>query len=718
MKSSHLLMQRAFARRKSASRKKKSRMAFVDKLRKHAKPFVVVPEQSSALPGKHVGHDHSNGKSSNGTTAQNGHSSDAFQQDAAEKFVMEYDEVVVVSGDALQVKPDRVSFSGGMAAEVQSLLHQALGPRVTTVACQVLIRSGKEQLIIGLVLDQKFAYENVIKGPPANDSRLSADFRKLWGKWSECRRFPDLSTCEAVYFPAKTLAEKRNITPTVVEHILKEHFKISSKYVVSLSSQINQMLKPPHVTASSYGTGEEVLNQVAIALEDLIKKVRQLKSLPLSVTAIQGISAVFRGAEVWPRPADHVKSETAISQFPTHVFEVVMSLESSGKWPDELPALRAVKHQFISETCSKFEKELGIPCRTSPDFFDAFHEGHFFRIIPSVKKEVTLLRQIKSTTGVLIAGIGSSQQAERLFTQNDILPKLTGALNGTSTGFVSYGAACRLAKRWISSQYMNGYVDELVIELLVAHTFIGSDPAPSTPLSGFLRFLHLVSTFPFAAEPLLVNLNNSFSDNDMANIASFYRKLELKPSLFIVTPYDRRFGMFSKVRGSVNSGGVIKLLVECASKCERLLIAMLIDPHSKTIAPLFQHDVEKPHVVMHVRRKLSHPVPSAVTADAPLLPPHPVHDFLCNLRRIFDDFAVFLCDFYGSSNIIVYWKSLTFQNKPFAKASLADKFLREPFVSQADGTVAVNVEAFIESFSYLGEGVVDKIEIRAENWPV
>ena len=718
MKSSHVIMQRAFAGRKSmSSKRKKNRAAFVEQLRKRSKPFVVVSECSSPPPGRHVGHGRNDEKSKNQTSLQNGRMMEDADKKNAEKFVVQYDEIVLVAADGLQAVRATVSPISELAANVQSVLMQALGRRVTSVVCQTLEADGKEHLMIGLIPDQKFAYENVIRGPAANDARLSADFRKLWGKWSECRRFPDLSTCEAVYFPSKTLAEKRNITQTIVEHILKEHFKISAKHVVSLSSQVNQMLKPPHVPAPSYGTGEEVLTQIGFSLEDLIKKMRQLKSLPLSVTAVQGISAVFRGGEVWPRPAGHETTDAAISDFPNHVFEVVMNLESSGKWPDELNALRAVKYQFISETCAKFEKELGIPCRPSSDYFDAFHDGHLFRIIPSVKKEVTLLRQIKSRTGVLIAGIGSSEEAESLYTQNDILPKLTGALNGISTRFMSYNTSCRLAKRWISSQFMDGYVDELIIELLVAQTYIAADAAPSSPLSGFRSFLRLISTFPFAKEPLLVNLNQSFSERDVENVKSFYRRLEHKPFLYVVTPYDRRFGMFCKVRGSVNSAGVIKLLIECASKCERLLLSLLSDPHAKTIASLFHHHVEKPHVVIHLKKnKKTQPVPSA--SAVPAVCSHPVRDLLNNLRRIFDDFAVFLCDFYGGSDIIVYWKSLAFHNKPVVKTSLADKMLVEPFVNEADGTVTLNIEAFVELFACVGEGIVHNIEVRAENWPV
>lgn len=712
MKSSHLVRQRAFSCRNkftsiiSHKRKKGKKIGIFQQLRKHVKPFVIVSEQSSQPEAKHVLTRLMNGKT-HVAPDQNGHSNGNEKKETIEKFVIQYDEILIVTAEGLKLLLASSSSGETGISDIHSLLRKTLDRRVAKVDCQLFEVSHKKLLVIGISLDEKFAFENVIKGPPANDAHLSAEFRKLWGKWSECRRFPDLSTCEAVYFPAKLMAEKRSIIQSIVEHVLKHHFQVPSNCVVSLSPLVNQFLKPHQTPVSSYGTGEEVLHEISHSLEDLIRRFRQLKNLPLSVSAIQGISAAFRGADVWPRPS-HVNHQS--DAYPTHVHKVVMNLESSGKWPDDLNALRAVKYQIISELCSKIKTELSISCRSAAGHLDVSHEGHVFRLIPSVKKEVTLLRQVKSTTGVLTVAIDSCEEADKLHTQNDIMPKITGALNGISTRFMSYSTTCRLVKRWISSQFMDGYLDELIAELLVAQTFIATESAPSSPLEGLRRFLSLISSFPFANQPFIVDLNNSFTDKDFANIRSFYAKLENKPPLFVVTPYDRRFGMFSKVRGSVNTAGVVKLLVECASKCERLLTGLLSDPDAKSLTPLFKHAIEKPHVVIHLKKKQP--------AISPAFNSHPVRDYLSNLRQSFDEFAVFLFDFYGGSEIIVYWKSLVFQNKNFADVTQKDRVLLDPHFSQGEKMVTVNAEGLLESFAILGQEIIHKIEAKAENWPI
>jgi U3 small nucleolar RNA-associated protein 22 len=49
-----------------------------------------------------------------------------------------------------------------------------------------------------------------------------------------------------------------------------------------------------------YGTGEEATVRVISALDSLGKQLRQLKNIPLEVSAVQGTSPVFRYSDVFP----------------------------------------------------------------------------------------------------------------------------------------------------------------------------------------------------------------------------------------------------------------------------------------------------------------------------------------------------------------------------------------------------------------------------------
>jgi U3 small nucleolar RNA-associated protein 22 len=49
-----------------------------------------------------------------------------------------------------------------------------------------------------------------------------------------------------------------------------------------------------------YGTGEEAAVRVINALDSLGKQLRQLKDIPLEVSAVQGTSPVFHYCDVFP----------------------------------------------------------------------------------------------------------------------------------------------------------------------------------------------------------------------------------------------------------------------------------------------------------------------------------------------------------------------------------------------------------------------------------
>jgi U3 small nucleolar RNA-associated protein 22 len=49
-----------------------------------------------------------------------------------------------------------------------------------------------------------------------------------------------------------------------------------------------------------YGTGEEATMRVISAVDSLGKQLRQLKDIPLEVSAVQGTSPVFRYCDVFP----------------------------------------------------------------------------------------------------------------------------------------------------------------------------------------------------------------------------------------------------------------------------------------------------------------------------------------------------------------------------------------------------------------------------------
>ena len=77
------------------------------------------------------------------------------------------------------------------------------------------------------------------------------------------------------------------------------HGDVDTSSFTYVASQLDCVLQT-HAESSNDGTGEEDAQRVNQVYNTLCKQIRELE-LPLSVSSLQGISPVFRGAEVVDR---------------------------------------------------------------------------------------------------------------------------------------------------------------------------------------------------------------------------------------------------------------------------------------------------------------------------------------------------------------------------------------------------------------------------------
>ena len=81
-------------------------------------------------------------------------------------------------------------------------------------------------------------------------------------------------------------------------------------------------------------------------------------------------------------------------------------------------------------------------------------------------------------------------------------------------------------------------MSEECIELLVASLFLSARPydAPARPHTGFMRFLHKISTFDFTEEPVVINANGGLTAELLADInKSFRGHRDALPAIAIFT---------------------------------------------------------------------------------------------------------------------------------------------------------------------------------------
>ncbi|PIK61546.1 hypothetical protein BSL78_01559 [Apostichopus japonicus] len=485
-------------------------------------------------------------------------------------------------------------------------MEKALGKRIRTIAMKplevpkwpvygtIVNYTSLTSLTFGLLLDDEYSFNVLEKGPNA-DSPEAADFKAFWGEKSEMRRFHDGSICEAVLWPGDDLASKRLTCGHVIKFILEK-----------------EVCAPKQ----SLGTGEEQHLEVMAAYQELSKYLRQLKDIPLGISSVQGISPVFRHTEVFP-PMKASRSKGTFNRDrrmilplvtgPCSEFipccRVVCHLEDSGKWPDSVDAIQNIKTAFYIKISELLKKQFKIPSVPTEKFLDILQGGFAFRIEVAHVKELGLLKESRSNLGHLV--LQENEASVVLEKRTVSLPRFTNSIYGVYQEHKSFGLTARLAKRWVASQLLSDHFPDEAVELLVASLYL--HPAPFTPprtlISGFQRFLHLLSSFDWANQPLIVNLNSELQGSDLEEIRQhFSNNRSLLPNMCIVTPTERN----SLWTQSLPTKLVLRRLQILSQESLKCLEGQCLEDLSpEVVQQIFRPPIEGYDAVIHINRKVA-----------------------------------------------------------------------------------------------------------------
>eukprot|EP00118_Oscarella_pearsei_P016238 m.153613 g.153613 ORF g.153613 m.153613 type:complete len:984 (+) comp38622_c1_seq1:233-3184(+) len=662
------------------------------------------------------------------------------------EFSMKCDQLFHVPLTALKAKSrkkdiqDHILAEGGnwVAAWINRIvpvLMKGLGKRIHLMTHQWHIQEEWEvaerppalksgHLTFGILLDSDHAFSILDKGPSADDSE-ALEFRKFWGEKSEMRRFQDGSILEAVVWPCKNQAERRTICKTIIYHLLEKYGRVDSSFIVYWADQLDCILRSP-----SGGTGEEERSAIFTTFESFTRDLRKLTDLPLAIQSLQGTSAVFRETEVYPTAASRCFGKKLSSEAskilapsvreipawcPSH--KVVCHLEGSGKWPDDVEAIRRIKAAFhlkMAELAEHKCRLVAVPTQSDVKFFK---DGFVFRLSVANDREISLLRREDCAS-----------MADTLEKEAVLLPLLTSTLRGLHARFPPFSMTARLAKRWISAQLLSPYVSDECVELLVAQLFLSPAPysVPGSGLCGFQRFLSLLSCHDWERTPLLVNLNDEFKKEDFDEIATFFAdKRDQLPPMFIATPRDKTKSMWT-CRGP--SPVFLYRLVLLAS--EALKIFKSDDITDVAFKQIFRPSLDDFDVVIRLKSKclprlyqaVGSQKPSTVngeTQESPALPVcdfNPATEYLADLEDTYGDVALFFHDPHGGSFIAVVWKPDAVEPQPFKISSAAgrqpDRKKQGKKSKFQEAQMVINKKAIIEDFKTLGTGLVDSIDVK------
>ncbi|XP_012671410.2 nucleolar protein 6 [Clupea harengus] len=630
----------------------------------------------------------------------------------------------------------------GLGERVHLLAHSLAPDLEWPVTSEPPKHKDQPPLSFGLLLKSDHLASVLEKGPPA-DSPQAEEFRQLWGDRSELRRFQDGSITEAVLWEASTACLKRLVPQQIISHLLQLHADIPSSCIRYVGGLLDDVII---VRQENCGTGEEESLKVVQSYDDLSRKLWQLENLPLSITSVQGAHPALRYTQVVPpvpvrldykRFAREKNSRALVPQegkpCPVYItpIKVICHMEGSGKWPHDRLAIRHIKAAFHIRLAELLRNTHKYPCNPTATHLDVWKDGLAFRIQVAYQREPQILREVVSPDGMLLMRDNPEAQALELETQHR--PLLTSTLHGLQQQHPCFGAVCRLAKRWLGAQLFSADVCEDAADLLVAYLFLHPAPhtPPSSPQVGFLRFLHLLSSFDWRNSPLVVNLNSQLTVADYTEIKNdFVASRESLPTMFIATPTDRKQSMWTKDAPSVQ---MLQRIITVAAESLHVVEAQLTDATlTQDVRVAFRPPLDAYDVLIYLRPKQvplvesavdppNHPPPrgiyeGSVTGGAlPVVDFDPVSLYLIELREAFGDVALFFCDPYGGTVIAVVWKPKAFTPHPFKTGMMG---ARRVEVTEDKPSTVPNVEAILLDFSVLGEGLVHKVVPRTEKWVV
>uniref|UniRef100_A0A8C4IX76 Nucleolar protein 6 n=1 Tax=Dicentrarchus labrax TaxID=13489 RepID=A0A8C4IX76_DICLA len=617
----------------------------------------------------------------------------------------------------------------GLGQRIHLLTHSLSPAPEWSVESDAPKHKAQPPLSFGLLLRPELAASALERGPPA-DSPKAAEFRQLWGSRSELRRFQDGAITEAVLWDGESMCQKQLVPKQIITHLLQ------------LYAHLNLLLLQGLVPS----TGEEESLLVVQSYDDLSRKLWRLEGLPLSITAVQGAHPALRYTQVFPPVPlkldysffDREKTSRSLvpkenKPCPAYItpITVICHMEGSGKWPHDRLAIRHIRAAFNIRLGELLKKHHNYTCRSCPTHLDVWKDGLVFRIQVAYHREPQVLRESVNAEGLLV--VRDNEEAQALEMETIHKPLLTSTLHGLQQQHPCFGAVCRLAKRWLGAQLFSDDITEDTADLLVASLFLQPAPftPPGSPQVGFLRFLHLLSSFDWRNNPLVVNLNNQLTAADYTEIKNdFMASRESLPVMFIATPKDKTLSMWTKRAPSVQ---MLQRVVMLAAESLKVLEHQLMDGSQiQDVRVVMRPPLDAYDVLIHLYPKqvplLSQAVdPPAVTFSRgvmtsgvalsggvmPVIDYNPVSLYLAELQEAFGDLALFFCDPYGGTVIAVLWKPKAFIPVPFKTSQVS---ARRVEVTGEEANTFPNVEAILEDFRVMGKDMVKSVEARTEKW--
>ena len=394
-------------------------------------------------------------------------------------------------------------------------------------------------LQIGLILDPTNAFLLVDRGPSVEEAEKNPEFREFWGNdKTELRRFKDGRILESVVWDVKTVDEKAHIPAMIAKYLLGRHFGIEETSVFTWQPSFDALIRRPTAIGDVYSRlGSSVsrgFRDVISAFDSLVKQIKRLEDLPLSVTTISPVHSALRHTSAFTPTAISTSASSALPPWAryTPTMDVIIEFEKSPRWPDDLSAVLKMKLAFFEQIARSLMKSVErltakvVVDNPSPSasFQDRGRleiltpEGWAFSASIWHDREATLLDRVvegepnrpfapKPSPREKQAAVKAKETYVRQFIA---APSHHRAISNLCYRYPGFSGTVRLVKRWLASHWLlDVHISQEAVELICAKAFIGDGSglsedfdspknqvdAPATKERGFAAVVHFLANW-------------------------------------------------------------------------------------------------------------------------------------------------------------------------------------------------------------------------------
>ncbi|OTF70605.1 nucleolar protein 6-like protein [Euroglyphus maynei] len=349
-----------------------------------------------------------------------------------------------------------------------------------------------------------------------------------------------------------------------------------------------------------------------------------------------------------------------------------------------------------------------------------------------MQKELSIYRQLSNNNTKRQKLAENNIDADQIEFETQVLPAICGSLNAFQNENFCYDLTCRLFKRWLSRQMIKHFFEEITIDLLVAYLFQHDShvyPSNNSHLSMFIRVIEFIGHFDFVKNVIFVNFNNSLTIERMDSIRqSFNEQRANWPIMTIVTIHDRTPSQHTRLspdtrivfhlqklakiqldqlRESLQSFKPVKL--RSLFKVNMNIFDIIIKLNTKFLPNKhesfdFPDNIQIKHTLYSANNNEQH--------SMPIVDYNPAYIYLTMLKKAYENFALFFYDQYGGREIGVLLRPETLETRPFKYSSVDGTKLAGTAHSLSTDNVVINMEALVEDFRIIGNGLVDTVIIK------